>query len=321
MPNRLPSARRNHLIYLLLFIGLLAGCSATPQTRQLLHDVDTLPIATQRELGAVPFYPQEAYQCGPAALATLLQYSGIEVSPDELVPQVYVPEREGSFQVEMLAATRHYQRLAYVLKPSLAELLASVDAGQPVLVLQNLGLDWYQKWHYAVVAGYDLQRGKILLRSGLIERYEIDMTLFERTWKRGHYWGMVVLRPGQLPARPDPHQYLLATAAFEHFAASADSELAWRTGVQRWPQATALLMGYGNFQYGRQRFAAAAALYRRVLSVDEQYAPAWNNLAQVMLDTRHYREAVEYAARAVSLGGSNAELYRQTYDEARRLAP
>lgn len=310
----------NRLLGALLLV-LLVGCSATPQTRQLLADSDQLTLSPQRELTAVPFFPQEAYQCGPAALATLLQHSGVKVTPDELVPQVYVPEREGSLQVEMLAATRQYQRLAYVLKPALEDLLASVDAGQPVLVLQNLGLSWYPQWHYAVVVGYDLQRRTLLLRSGTIARYEVDMPLFERTWQRGQYWGLVVLHPGQLPVRADPRQYLLATAAFEHFAPAQESERAWQAGVARWPQATSLLMGYGNFQYGQQRLASAAELYRKVLALDETYAPAWNNLAQVMLDTRHYREALEYAERAVSLGGANADLFQQTYEEARRLAP
>src|SRR3569623_1363896 len=118
------------------------------------------------ELDAVPFFPQERYQCGPAALATVLAWSGAAVTADQLVPQVYLPARQGSLQPELLAAARRYQRLPYVLEPDLAALLREVGAGHPVLVLQNLGLSWAPRWHNAVVVGYDLARDEVVLRSG-----------------------------------------------------------------------------------------------------------------------------------------------------------
>ena len=77
---------------------LLAGCASRAPV--------LLPITTQQgseprvELTDTPFFPQEAYQCGPAALATLLNANGVAVSPEQLVPQVYLPERRGSLQVE-----------------------------------------------------------------------------------------------------------------------------------------------------------------------------------------------------------------------------
>ena len=51
--------------------------------------------------------------------------------------------------------------------PRLADLLQEVAAGHPVIVLQNLGLEWIPVWHYSVVIGYDLSRGQLVLRSGL----------------------------------------------------------------------------------------------------------------------------------------------------------
>ena len=41
------------------------------------------------ELRDTPFFPQEEYQCGPAALATVLAASGVAVSPDDLTGKVY----------------------------------------------------------------------------------------------------------------------------------------------------------------------------------------------------------------------------------------
>jgi hypothetical protein len=69
------------------------------------------------ELTDVPFHPQVTDQCGPAALASILNSSAIPASPEELRSRVYIPEREGSLQLELLGATRHYGRIPYVIDP------------------------------------------------------------------------------------------------------------------------------------------------------------------------------------------------------------
>ena len=86
----------------------LTGC-ATPQVAALLaRPPATLPARV--ELTGVPFHPQEEYQCGPAALATVLVHAGVATTPDALVPEVYLPARGGSLQAEMLAAARRHGR-------------------------------------------------------------------------------------------------------------------------------------------------------------------------------------------------------------------
>ncbi|MGD8236773.1 MAG: hypothetical protein PVJ65_11540, partial [Chromatiales bacterium] len=69
------------------------------------------------QLADTPFFPQQAYQCGPAALATVLNANGVSISPEQLVPQVYLPERRGSLQVEMIAAARRYDQVPVVIEP------------------------------------------------------------------------------------------------------------------------------------------------------------------------------------------------------------
>jgi tetratricopeptide (TPR) repeat protein len=74
-------------------------------------------------------------------------------------------------------------------------------------------------------------------------------------------------------------------------------------------------MGAGNTAYRLGRLATAEDAYRRALSLNPDYAPAHNNLAQVHLD-RGNLEAAEAAARAaVKQGGPLASTYRQTLNE------
>ncbi|MDW8252235.1 MAG: PA2778 family cysteine peptidase, partial [Myxococcales bacterium] len=199
--------------------ALLAGC-AGPQARALLAQPPAA-LAERVELEEVPFHPQELYQCGPAALATVLAHSGAAVTPEALVPEVYLPARGGSLQAEMLAAARRHGRLAYPLAPQLADLLAEVAAGTPVLVLQNLALLPPARWHYAVVVGYDLAREEIVLRSGTTRRLALSLAAFERTWARAGRWAMVVVPAEKIPVTAVEERYLAAAVALERSAPEA----------------------------------------------------------------------------------------------------
>lgn len=86
----------------LLLIFLLSACAVNPR----LDLAATLPGAAPVRLESVPFYPQQAYQCGPAALAGVLGAAGATIDPETLAPQVYLPGRRGSLQAELVAAAR-----------------------------------------------------------------------------------------------------------------------------------------------------------------------------------------------------------------------
>lgn len=296
---------------------LLHACAGTPQTDTLLTEIPP-QYHTPVDLTNVPFFPQQAYQCGPAALATVMVYQGITVSPDELTPKIYIPQKQGSLQVEIIRALRDYNLVPYVIEPKLDHLLAEVHAGRPVLVMQNLGVSWYPQWHYAVVVGYNLQDKIILLRTGEIERYPMSLRTFEYTWQRSQHWAVLALRPDELPARVDRWQYLKTIVAFEQTKNWQVLNQAYETGLKRWPNDRDLLMGYGTALYLQQRLADARRYYEQVLT-REAYAPAYNNLAQILAEQGEFERALQNANKAVELGGVHADRYRSTLDEIKQL--
>ena len=297
----------------LLAFGLLAlaACGA-PQASQVLDRPGDLPPRV--EMVDVPFFPQERYYCGPAALATMLAWSGLEVTQEDLVPQVYTPGREGTLRSDVIAAARRNGRLA-VPVDSLANLLAELDAGHPVLVFQNLALDWYPQWHFAVAVGYDLEAGDLILRSGTEQRRVTSLSTFEHTWRRGDYWALVVLPPDRLPATAAELKVLQAASGLEQAARAGDAMTAYQAARNRWPDSLGALMGLGNTRYAlgdregaRQAFAEAAGRH-------PDAAPAWNNLAVVLAELERPTEAFDAAREAVRLGGTNAQTYRETLAE------
>jgi hypothetical protein len=294
---------------------ILSGC-ATPQVSQLARDFPLTTVATagtksipiSASIPGVPFFPQDDFQCGPAALAMVAQHAGVKVLPDALTQQVFVPGRKGSFQVEMLTATRRQALVAYPLQPQLEDLLREVASGNPVLVFQNLSLQVYPMWHYAVVIGFDRARNTVVLHSGVTERLEMSLFTFERTWARGEHWAMVALVPERLPATAQAERFTAAAAGLERVQPAA-AQVAYETALKAWPGQRAAMIGLGNTAYALGKKDEAAARFESATQAHADFADAWNNLAQVRLEQGRLPEAAEAIKRAVQIGGPRAERY------------
>ncbi len=289
---------------------LLVGCATPPQT-DALRAAPPAWLAASHRIASVPFFAQDEYQCGPAALAMALGASGVDVTPAALTPQVYLPARAGSLQPEMLAAARRHGRLAVVLPPRLDALLAEVAAGTPVIVLQNLALPVVPVWHYAVVIGYDLGLEEIVLHSGLTAEQRMPLAVFERTWARSGRWAMVATTPDRLPSTPTSEMLVGAIAALERVDAAA-ARRAYAALIERAPTLYAAWMGLGNAAYALGDAAAAAQAFARATQLQPQTADGWNNLALALLADGRPDAARAAAQRAVALGGARSERYRET---------
>ena len=261
---------------------LVPGCATNrPALDSMLAGTD-LPASL--ELADTPFFPQEAFQCGPAALATVLVASDVNVTPEELAGKVYLPKRQGSLQLELVAASRRYQRLPYRIDPDLPTLLAELDAGRPVLVLQNLGLASYPVWHYAVVIGFEAADNTILLRSGDRERLVMNTGKFIRSRELADNWAVVTLRPGEFPVTPDKSRYLQAVAALESAGKTGAAATFYQAALERWPGSSVAMFGLGNSYYLQGKLQQAEVQYRRLLAIQPGNAAARNNLAQALAD-------------------------------------
>ncbi|QYF91658.1 PA2778 family cysteine peptidase [Massilia sp. PAMC28688] len=294
------SLLQGRLVILSLLLMLLTGCAT--QTRALMAAVPA-DMPRRVALTGTPFIAQERYQCGPAALAMALRAAGFAADADALVAQVYIPARQGSLQVEMLAAGRRNGAFSITIAPRMDALLAELAAGRPVLVLQNLSLPIAPRWHYAVAIGYDLDRNEILLHSGTTERLAMPLSTFEHTWKRSAYWGMQTLPPGSLPVSASEADVLEALLAFEKSSHPGAARQTYAAAVQRWPRNLAFHLGLGNTAYAAGDRAAAAIALERATIAHPDSGAAFNNLAYVLMELQRLPEARAAAEKAVALGG------------------
>jgi hypothetical protein len=302
------------LIYILL---LLFGCTSMQRT-----PMPQLPenVPDRVELETVPFYAQDAYQCGPATLAMALTWSGLTVTPEELKDQVYTPSRKGSLQLDMVSAARRHGKITYQFNDP-AALFPEVAAGHPVIILQNLGLSWLPVWHYAVVIGYDGAQQDVILRSGTTNRKVMSYHVFEKTWARSNYWGLMVLQPDQLPVLAKENDYLDSVVVLErtnHYQAAATG---YRTALSRWPQSLNARIGLGNSYYALGDLKGAESALREATASHPKSAVAYNNLAHVLSEQGRLKEALAVAKKAVALGGAMKSESEKTMQEIRSRMP
>jgi len=293
-PHRTARAAAGFSCWLLL--ALLAGCAQlVPQTVGL-RTAWPEGVAQTVELKDVPFFPQVEYQCGPAALATALAYSGIKVTPEPLVSQVFLPARQGSLQIEMLAAPRRYGRVSMQLAPRYSDLLREVAAGNPVVVLQDVG-PMFTQWHYAVVNGFDYPSGTLYLRSGTKRRLEMPFTAFEREWMRGKYWAMVVTPPERIPATATEEGWMAAVLALARSDGGAAAK-AYAAALKRWPDNLPAAIGLANQHHSRGAYADAVSVLRSAQQRHPQSVIVINNLAQALSDQGRHAEALVQIEKA-----------------------
>ncbi len=259
------------------------------------------------ELLDVPFFPQQEYHCGPAALATLITYRGIPVEPEQIAPMIFVPGLKGSLQAEVVAAARQFDLLPVTLDGTLESLMREVDAGNPVFVLQNLGLDALPVWHYEVVVGYDFDQRVMIMRSGVNRRLTRPFSTFEKTWQRAGYWALAITPPDAVPPTARAEAFIDAVIGMEAVGRTQSANRGYRSAVRRWPGNLLAHMGRGNTAYAMGEFADAEAAYRAALTIDPQRAEAWNNLAYALAQLGRHEASMDAIHRALEIDPDNPE--------------
>ncbi len=299
--------RRLSLLLVLISASLSSGCSTLDKAvrADLFEKSGNVPF----ELSDTAFYPQTTDQCGPAALATVLNAAGVEVSPVDLAPSVYLPKRKGSLQIELMAAIRSYGRIPYPVESDVVSLLDEIQQGHPVLVLQNLGASVIPIWHFAVVVGYLPDEETFVLRSGEVRRHLVPAAKFLRYWRRANSWGVVVLQPGDSPASRGMDTYVRAVADLEAVGQTEAAATAYKTAVNHWPQNSIAWLGMGNTNYSLGRLEPAQIAYSELLIIEPGNVIALNNLALVLAAGGNDDDALETVDTALSLIEPEDALY------------
>lgn len=129
----------------------------------------------------VPFYRQAGpYDCGPAALSSLLAHWGRTVVPENIAGEVTSPVLRGSLLPDLENYARRQGFATRSGRGDLALLRQAVKEGRPVLIPLEMGIKPVSSPHYIVVFGYD-EEG-FLVHAGEKESVFIAADELDRRW-------------------------------------------------------------------------------------------------------------------------------------------
>ncbi len=175
-----------------LFLGgalfLIGGCSAHPPA-----DVPG-PAAATRVLGGVPFLPQEEDTCGPSSLAMLLRFHGRDASTRELVEETRTAGLRGTLITDLAAAARRRGLPAEVTALDMPGLRRRIVAGEPAVLLVDLGAWAWSRPHYMVAFGVTPEG--VVAHSGRMEGTVIPYGDLDAQWAKMGRLAIVVTAEG-----------------------------------------------------------------------------------------------------------------------------
>jgi tetratricopeptide (TPR) repeat protein len=260
----------------LLALCWLAACAAPFNPDERL----SFDAPTRVQISGVPLIQQEDFFCGPTSIAMVMQWAGAKITQEDVAALAFSPGADGTYLADMIGSSRRLGQLAVEID-NFDQLLTEVTAGHPVIVFQNLGFRVVPVWHYGVVTGYDFARDEIYLNSGQLDQMAMPFAVFERTWRRGDYWGLVVLPPDQLPASVDEADVLSAAAALERVEQYEAAETLYETGAANWPENWLWQFGLGNARYAQGDLRGARTALRRARTLAPSIPEVRANLAFV----------------------------------------
>lgn len=152
----------------------------------------------------VPFVAQQSdADCGPAALAMVLQHFGVRATLAELVARD--PPRDGGVRAgDLRDAAREKGLAAFVVAGTFANLSEQLARGRPVLVgLATPMTGGRALAHYEVVVAIDRRDGRLLTLDPARGLREDSLAGFAREWAPTGRVTLIVFRPEPVISR-DP---------------------------------------------------------------------------------------------------------------------
>ena len=173
----------------IVFIALLILSGCYPPTYKHDHQF----ASEGRYIDDVPFFPQEDYYCGPATLASVINYLGSQVSQEEVAGKVFTPKLKGSITVDMLNYARRtgFDASSYV--GNIQDIRKEIDNRHPLILYIDLGYPIFPSGHYIVVVGYDDSKEGVIAYSGRDKDLFIPYKKLMKSWEKTGYWTLLIL--------------------------------------------------------------------------------------------------------------------------------
>ena len=177
-------------VFLCSLIPLLLSCSIR------LTAPDRFPEAVRKH--EVTPYQQNPEQCGPFALASLLNYLKIEADPNLLAERLYSPSAGGTLTMDLYLEAVRKGLEARQLSGSNSILVKELKEFNPVIVLFKYPGLKGRTGHFVLVSGFSVDPDGFFLLWGDNKLSWMKGEQFQRLWSGSGYWMLAVHSKGKM---------------------------------------------------------------------------------------------------------------------------
>jgi hypothetical protein len=199
----------------------------------------------------------------------------------------------------MISAVRSYGFLPYSSRGTLTHIIELINDDIPVIVFQNLSIQLFPQWHYAVVFGFNADRGTFTLHTGVTEQHEMSLELFEKTWARGNYWFVAPVPPGIASSAMEPFAYISAAYDMLKIGKEDVALPLLETATKQWPSEWLSFFLIANY-YAEQGSSDALKWFSAGYPIAYKQQPFVHNYIIELLKHGKRNKAKEVGASALA---------------------
>lgn len=164
--------------------GKDAGSVRTPES----------PVPATSVIAGVPFLPQEEDTCGPSSLAMVLRFLGKKADTSEIIRETRTEGLKGTLITDLTIAARRRGVPAEIADLDLQRLRERIVAGDPVILLVDLGIWTWSRPHYLVAYGWTPEG--VVAHSGREQGKVIPFSTLDAQWAKMGRLAITISRQG-----------------------------------------------------------------------------------------------------------------------------
>jgi len=181
-------------LLLIILLGVITGCTA-PTLQSVVAGITSGQDSKAHLIKGVPVLTQGDKLCGPAALATVMNYYGNPVTQKQVAASIFTEKAQGTFTLDMLLYAKDAEGLAAThYSGDLNDIRRRVRDGNPLILFLKSGIGRFPKGHYVVVTGFSDTYKVVILHDGGSKPVIMSYNTLLASWRKTAYSTLLVTR-------------------------------------------------------------------------------------------------------------------------------
>lgn len=279
----------------------LAGCATSFTSRVTPPSV--FETHESLYLEKVPSVNQKAYQCGPAALESVIRYWGGSADADSIGQAIYGPKTRGVLNFTLAQYMKMAGFWTEVHEEQTEEDLKRwLRKGIPPIVMLDTGTLWVRTYHFVVLKGFDDRSNIFYANTGVPETQSITYAEFVRRWKKADRWSLIAAPPEKVDWDLDEARSIELALIFEKRGDLIQAERWTKSALNKNPESLTAKFNLANIYSRSNQAEQAKTIYQELLNKNPGRPELSNNLAWIYYEEGRYEDALKVIETAFQDG-------------------